>query len=333
MPRKMQRQKRLIPTCATTSCLDSTHYLVLNPRNAMAPNDSSRGNTHKPNIDLHRPEIVERTANGETLEQIAAALRAKGVDTTRKTISRHRLGWGLRKGPPHKFAGKKIAKPRPKNPKRLDAAQGLRKREIETRTRNGETAEQIAAALIAQGWKLSKGASTVLRLQTLWGLIDGNYKERKMDAKLPKVSKREQEREANREQQTSTLHYPTNCAFGPKRRGDGTISNEAGEMSIDYTTEPGPFPAAPPAPQQSNPAMSHNVAAEVMSVEILIDLATSTLSAAHGLKDVLLAYQGQRPSYNSNAGWPPTLSDLSNARKKVREAAGLMLDLAADPGV
>lgn len=68
----------------------------------MAANASSRGNGHKVNIDLYRPEIEERTANGETLEQRAAALRGKGVDTTRKTISQHRLGWGLRKCPPHK---------------------------------------------------------------------------------------------------------------------------------------------------------------------------------------------------------------------------------------
>jgi hypothetical protein len=70
-----------------------------------------------------------------------------------------------------------------------------------------------------------------------------------------------------------------------------------------------------------------------MSVEILIDLATSTLSAAHNLKDMLLAHQGQRPLQRLNAGLTPTLDDLTNARKKVREAAGLMLDLAADPGV
>jgi hypothetical protein len=92
----------------------------------MAANASSRGNGHKVNIDLYRPEIEERTTNGETLEQIVAALRAKGVDTTRKTISRHRLGWGLRKGPPRKLTGKKIAKPRPKNGTRAAAAKDAR---------------------------------------------------------------------------------------------------------------------------------------------------------------------------------------------------------------
>ena len=299
----------------------------------MPANASSRGNTPRVNIDLYRSEIEERTANGETLEQIAAALRAKGVDTNRKTISRHRLGWGLRKGPFHRRSGKKIAKPRPTRATRPDAAEDARRHEIETRTQNGETAEQIAEALIAQGWKLDKGASRISQLQALWGLIQGPSEGRMKEAKVPKVSKREQEREANREQQTSTLHYPTNCTFGPKRRGDGTISNEAAGIPVDSTMEPGTFPAAPPAPQQSDPEWSHDVAAEVMSVEILVDLATSTLSAAHNLKDMLLAYQGQRPSYDSRTGLPPTSSDLSNARMKVREAAGLMLDLAADPGV
>jgi hypothetical protein len=102
---------------------------------------------------------------------------------------------------------------------------------------------------------------------------------------------------------------------------------------MDSTTKSGCFPAAASAPQQSNPDLLHNVTAEVMSIDILIGLATSTLSAAHNLKDTLLAYQGQRPSYDSRTGLPTTSSDLSNARKKVREAAGLMLDLAADPGV
>jgi hypothetical protein len=55
--------------------------------------------------------------------------------------------------------------------------------------------------LIAQGWNLNKCASTILRLQTLWRLIHGTSEQRAKEVKVLKVSKREQEREANREQQ------------------------------------------------------------------------------------------------------------------------------------
>jgi hypothetical protein len=47
-------------------------------------------------------------------------------------------------------------------------AQDARKAEITARTERGESAEQIAAALQAQGFTLSKGPSTIWRLQTYW---------------------------------------------------------------------------------------------------------------------------------------------------------------------
>ena len=297
----------------------------------------------------YRVEIEECTAGGETCEQIAAALRLKGVTITNKTISRRRVEWGLRKKPPNKSLGSKVTKPRPKKSSTRTAKSGARKAEIELGTQRGESAEQIANALIAQGCELKKGASTITRLQTQWGLIpyDENRARgrrstngtspRVKKPKVPKVSRRELEREANQQQQTQTMHYPTNCSFGPKKRVNGNVLDADGDPSLDpdsdsellpnptsLDTVPGRY-----EPRQAQSAV--DVAAEIMSVDFLVDLANSTLGAAQNLKDMLLAYQARRP-VDSLASAPPTIEDLSTARRKVREAAAVMHDLAADPG-
>ena len=59
-----------------------------------------------------------------------------------------------------------------------------------------------------------------------------------------------------------------------------------------------------------------SVAAEIMSVDFLVDLANSTLVAANNLKDMLLAYQAGMPVANPMAMAPPTLEDLTTAREK-----------------
>lgn len=340
-----------------------------------------------------RSEIEQRTAAGETCEQIASALRAQGVDITNKTISRRRVEWGLRKRPHSKLLGKKSAVPRPKKASGTKTADThARKAEIQVRTEQGQSAEEIAEALEAQGYVLKKGASTILRLQTQWNLIphdpdrargrrrkkevevdengDPVPKLRKKD--LPKLLK-EQEREANKVQQmqAQTLHYPTNCNFGPKKRVagatvDGFANGGMGEDSVmldedgaegDDGIMPGldgvsqlsyPSPleqqqpqAQPPYHHHQHPPLHHHhnnnttqtvsVAAEIMSVEFLVDLATSTLSAAENLKAMLLAYQARQPVPGSATGLPPSAEDLSVARRKVREAAAVMHDLAAEP--
>lgn len=72
-----------------------------------------------------------------------------------------------------------------------------------------------------------------------------------------------------------------------------------------------------------------NVAAHLMSAELLVDLATSTLAAATRLKELYIAQQMQRPARGSPSTLPPTDGDVANAKLKVREAAGVMFDLAA----
>ena len=298
-----------------------------------------------------RHEIEHRTVHGETCEQIASALRAKGLNITNKTVSRRRVQWGLRKRDFSKSASTKAKVTRPKSKETKSAHQLARKAEIEARTQRGETAEQIAAALEAHGYELKKGASSILRLQTQWGLIPrdtdrakgrrrkgevGPDGERVSKMRSRKVSKGEMEKEANEQQQTQTMHYPTNCSFGPKKRINGSAVDSSDDDEQDFDSAPGPlngeedYPAAVSGAAQTKQS-SVNIAAEIMSVDFLVDLATSTLGAANNLKDLVLAYQAQRPVPNSASASPPTLEDLSTARRKVREAAAVMHDLAVDP--
>ena len=69
-------------------------------------------------------------------------------------------------------------------------------------------------------------------------------------------------------------------------------------------------------------------AAELMQAELLIDLATSTLAAAHKVKELYLAQQQQRPAADSTSGHPPTINDIQTAKLKVRQAAAVMHDMA-----
>lgn len=52
--------------------------------------------SYKCDIEPHRADIERRTTEGESCEAIASALRANGVDVSAKTISRYRVGWGIR---------------------------------------------------------------------------------------------------------------------------------------------------------------------------------------------------------------------------------------------
>jgi len=291
------------------------------------PNRKYRSETSK----AYRAEITERTAQGETCEQIATALREKGLDITDKTISRRRVEWGLRQR-----AVRKIPESRPQKPPNPNSKLALtetRKAEIEARTSQGESAEQIAAALEAQGHVLRKGSSTILRLQTQWGLIPPDPRRargrkrtasERTEAELAKAAAREQEREVVMQQHDGTQHYPTNCSFGPRKRVNGTHSTDQEVVELG----PAPPPALPIPTDTSHTQTNASFATEAMSVEFLVDLATSTLAAATHLKTMLSAFQLGQAGPN---GQVPTREDLSTARRKVREAASVMHDLAVDP--
>lgn len=59
--------------------------------------EEANGKRRRTKADEFRLEVEERTRNGESCEQISAALNARGVQVTDKTISRWRITWGLRK--------------------------------------------------------------------------------------------------------------------------------------------------------------------------------------------------------------------------------------------
>jgi hypothetical protein len=238
-------------------------------------------------------------------------------------------------------------KPRPRKSGTSTAKKNERKAEIEARTQRGESAEEIAEALQRDGAVLARGASTVLRLQTYWGLIpydEGRARGRHAKGKKEvrekeKVSQREREREANRVQREGNMHYPADCSFGPKKRANGAAGvDDEDDADEGAGMDDGPLPSfmeeALSSPVGGGGRPAHDgisVAAEIMSVDFLVDLANSTLGAANNLKSMLLAYQAGVPTQGSGSMLPPTLEDLSTARRKVREAAAVMHDLAVEP--
>ncbi|PPJ59665.1 hypothetical protein CBER1_01210 [Cercospora berteroae] len=300
----------------------------------------------KEDVEPHRAEIEDLTLNGHNCEQIAAALRAKGLEISAKTISRYRVSWGIRKRAEPKTKGRTFP-----NRKRFSTGptkheqQEARKAEILSRHERGETAEQIAAALQAQGAELRSGPSTITRLLTTWGLIPYDKARARGKHSVAQVAKRAERfttpkpRKPRAPKQIAVpsnpaevVHYPSECAFGPKKRAGGTTTIPDSNSNIDPTFDTGPLPDAddddgedfPQTAQQDPPSMS--VAAELMSAEMLVDLATSTLAAANRVKDLYVARQAGHPlPGTSNV---PTDDDIAMAKQKVREAAAVMHDLA-----
>lgn len=69
---------------------------------------------------------------------------------------------------------------------------------------------------------------------------------------------------------------------------------------------------------------------DMMSAELLVDLATSTLAAANRHRELLLAAQLRRPAPGSVDALPPIAEDIATARRKFVEAARVAIDLALD---
>ena len=90
-------------------------------------------------------------------------------------------------------------------------------------------------------------------------------------------------------------------------------------------TEPDRRPTYQPRPE---PTVVQSM--ELMSAEILADLATTSLAAAQPLKDLLLAAQLQRPAPGSLGVLPPTAEDITTAKRKFLEATKVAIDLALD---
>ncbi|KAJ4390866.1 hypothetical protein N0V93_004465 [Gnomoniopsis smithogilvyi] len=173
--RPHQDPRPIIPPDLDTSRVDLTYRR--NPRSHSANNPSPDGwlYPHKKgigtgsNLEAFKDEIEARTMRGENCKTIAEALKALGVQTSDKAISRVRIKWGMRKR-----TQRKLKTPPPdSDAARLSAKtkiQTLRKIEITRMTQEGMTAEQIYENLTSRGMELKKGVATVLRLQSAWKL-------------------------------------------------------------------------------------------------------------------------------------------------------------------
>lgn len=98
-----------------------------------------------------------------------------------------------------------------------------------------------------------------------------------------------------------------------------THPNGGDEPSPDMSMYQSPY-------QDANQSNHVDVAAELMSADMLVDLASSTLQAAQRVKELFVARQGGHPV--AGAMHVPTDDDIAAAKRKVREAAAVMHDLA-----
>ncbi|KAK8057459.1 hypothetical protein PG996_011396 [Apiospora saccharicola] len=156
--------------------------------------EEADGKKRRTKADEFRLEVEERTRNGESCEQISAALNARGVQVTDKTISRWRITWGLRKR-----AVRKQTKPFKPDHLRLNnqIRQQRRKVEITRMSEQGLTPEEIATIMAGRGMSLKDGAKTILRLQTVWGLRELDLTSRRRNARhnAQRQAKNQQEKE------------------------------------------------------------------------------------------------------------------------------------------
>ncbi|KUI61471.1 hypothetical protein VP1G_08645 [Cytospora mali] len=143
-----------------------------------------RGRKVGSNLEDFKEEIEERTKNGQGCKAIAEALVAKGVDTSSRAVARQRMKWGLRQRAPRRMTeqgianirkahleqAKRMANSDPVPVKRV-RIRVMRKAEITRMTKEGMSPAEIAKNLEARGVKLKRGAATIERLRTVWGLV------------------------------------------------------------------------------------------------------------------------------------------------------------------
>ncbi|KAK7736184.1 hypothetical protein SLS53_007212 [Cytospora paraplurivora] len=143
-----------------------------------------RGKKVGSNLEDFKDEIEERTKNGQGCKAISEALVAKGVDTSSRAVARQRMKWGLRQRAPRRMTeqgianirkahlelAKRMANSDPVPVKRV-RIRVMRKAEITRMTKEGMTPAEIAKNLEARGVKLKRGAATIERLRTVWGLV------------------------------------------------------------------------------------------------------------------------------------------------------------------
>ncbi|OQO08609.1 hypothetical protein B0A48_06479 [Cryoendolithus antarcticus] len=194
------------------------------------------------------------------------------------------------------------------------------------------------------GFELKSGVATVLRLQTFWGLVPAEHagaaeeqsrdsvEYRKLRASESKArsKRRAKERAAATEAAkvaegkvhgggAAVVHYPTNCTFG--LGDDDDHDHDDGEVHVGTSTSIAPI-------QESLPAFSYT--RDIMSANLMVDLAISMLSAAKDVKDLMIAGEIRRPATNSITGLPPSHEEVISAKRKLKEGTKYAWDVAKD---
>ncbi|KAK6431412.1 hypothetical protein LTR95_012432, partial [Oleoguttula sp. CCFEE 5521] len=156
----------------------------------------------------------------------------------------------------------------------------------------------------------------------------------------------------------TVVHYPTNCTFGPggrlsARGGAGNPMNLTGVRVDDDDHDDGGVYVSPYGPsdvlntalgatttgisgsvvvtapaQEALPPFSYT--RDIMSANLMVDLAISMLSAAKDIKDLMIAGEIRRPATNSITGLPPSHEEVISAKRKPKEATRCAWDLAKD---
>lgn len=148
--------------------------------------------------------------------------------------------------------------------------------------------------------------------------------------KAPRAPRRPKENTAP-SNPSEVQHYPTECSFGPDKRAlaprpaaqdptSGTNNEMIPSPNSSY------FPTIEASEETGVGGPPVDLAASLMSAEFLVDLAASTLGAANRVKDLYIAQQQQQilPGMSST----PNDEDIAAAKRKVREAAAVLHDLA-----
>ncbi|EMC94558.1 hypothetical protein BAUCODRAFT_551835 [Baudoinia panamericana UAMH 10762] len=228
---------------------------------------------HADKTARYREEIEARTLAGESCKQISDALLARGIVLSDKTISRRRIEWGFRQRAENKMKGRSAPRPGKSHSARWRERSERTKQILMQLTAEGKPAEQIAEHCESQGIVFKAGVRTVWRLQAHYGLIPydedrakarGAYRKQAVNHPKPLRQKKSMANVLENGQRSETLHYPSNCSFGPKRGVTGRQPSAQSnlDMSDDVVQIDSDIPDAEPLDTRWGDEMQFTSAAD-----------------------------------------------------------------------
>ncbi|KAK6432465.1 hypothetical protein LTR95_011364 [Oleoguttula sp. CCFEE 5521] len=306
--------------------------------------------------EIHRAEIEERTRNGESCAQIADAITSQyGVALHMKTVSRKRSEITARteRGESAQHITDEVIA------MGFELKSGIATM-LRLQTFWGLVPVEQAGAV--EGQSGDSVEYRKLRANESKARSKRWVKERAAAAEAAKAA----DGRVNGDR-AAVVHYPTNCTFGPGRRlaasggagdpmdltgvrDDHDDHDDGGVYVSPYGPSDGPdttlgvcttlgIPttaavshigdsASTALAQAASPAFSYT--RDIMSANLMVDLAISMLSAAKDVKDLMIAGEIRRPATNSTTGLPPSHEEVVIAKRKLKEATRCAWDLAKD---